>query len=147
MTMHAVRCKKTGEALGMKLDGGSCACPSADECREHPRAETLSEFLDRAVTGEESRREVAKKFEETFRDVIVTMTKARDMLMDVMEQRDKAEARFRSLLLIGPVATERERCAKICDEVEADEMTLNAKEAAAAAADKIRRGGHAGDGT
>lgn len=38
MTMHAVRCKKTGISLGMKLDGGTCMCPSADECREYPNA-------------------------------------------------------------------------------------------------------------
>lgn len=33
MTVHAIRCKLTGEALAMKLDGGTCACPSASECR------------------------------------------------------------------------------------------------------------------
>ena len=44
------------------------------------------------------------------RDVIETMTKARDMLLELIEQRDKAEARFQSLLDIGPVVTERKRC-------------------------------------
>src|SRR5712672_4184330 len=36
MTSHAVSCKKTGEPLAMKIDGGLCACPSADQCRMHP---------------------------------------------------------------------------------------------------------------
>lgn len=34
-TVHAVRCKRTGEMIGMKLDGGTCVCPSANECVLH----------------------------------------------------------------------------------------------------------------
>jgi hypothetical protein len=32
-SIHSIICKRTGEAIAAKLDGGTCACPSAAECR------------------------------------------------------------------------------------------------------------------
>jgi hypothetical protein len=29
---NAIRCKRTGQGIAMKLDGGWCMCPSVDEC-------------------------------------------------------------------------------------------------------------------
>lgn len=75
--------------------------------------ETFTEFLERTVNGEEARHEVGQKFKDTFREVTETLAKARRAILDLIEQRDKANARFSSLLEIGPVATERERCAKL----------------------------------
>lgn len=41
MTIHAIRCKKTGEEIAIFLDGRSCACPSADECVMRPAPRPL----------------------------------------------------------------------------------------------------------
>jgi hypothetical protein len=100
-------------------------------------AETLNEFFDRTINGEEARREVTEKFETTFRDVIETMKKARSMILDLIDQRDKAEARVSSLLEIGPVATERERCA---NQVKKLLQGLGIDNIADEVSDRIRKG-------
>lgn len=79
------------------------------------REETFTEFLERTCDGEESRREVEQKFRDTFREVIATLKEAHSVILDLKEQRDQANARFSSLLEIGPVAAERERCAKLAE--------------------------------
>lgn len=37
MSVHAIRCKLTGEKIGLKLDGAWCACSSANECCLAPK--------------------------------------------------------------------------------------------------------------
>jgi hypothetical protein len=63
--MHAVRCKKTCEPLAMKLDGGWCVCPSADECREHPQDNIAANVPEAYLRNIANRRDavlVAKRF-------------------------------------------------------------------------------------
>jgi hypothetical protein len=35
MSAHAIRCRRTGEAIASKLDGGVCVCASIAECALH----------------------------------------------------------------------------------------------------------------
>jgi hypothetical protein len=56
---HAIKCKLNGRGLAMKLGGGWCVCPSANECRmrgEWEREEQRGEAVvrDRAPDKSES---------------------------------------------------------------------------------------------
>ncbi len=47
MTVHAIRCKKTNEAIAVKLDGGYCVCPSIYDCALHPVCGMCGESLEK----------------------------------------------------------------------------------------------------
>jgi hypothetical protein len=51
MTIHAVRCKRTGEIIAIQLDGGMCVCRSENECRLITEVETYKDAVRGAVRG------------------------------------------------------------------------------------------------
>lgn len=39
--MHTIQCRRTGETIATKLDGGYCACATTEACRLHVDAAPL----------------------------------------------------------------------------------------------------------
>lgn len=54
MTTHAVTCKRTGEPLAIKLDGGTCVCPSIDKCQimKERNMSAVDEIRDLVASGD-----------------------------------------------------------------------------------------------